>query len=174
MNSLNEDDVICGRGKQCFQHPGNRKFRDIVEMFLPAYADASCKVEKSIVVSNIVDAVRTSSPNGGFVKQDEVSGHWREVGDRLAREKVGQALRDALHTHYRSSTISKKIRRKVEQAQRNVCMSSLIDNNMEVAAVISKLSREVSDELPDHCVGAMFNAANAAILQELKRIEWAG
>jgi hypothetical protein len=173
-NSLNEDDVICGRGKHCFCHPGNQKFRKLVETFLPAYAKASCKVEKSVVVSNIVDAVRRSSPNGGFVKQDEVSGNWMEVGDHLAREKVGQALRDAMHTEYRSSKVSKKNRRKVEQAQLNSNMFSLIERNVAVATVISNLSREVSmsDDLPDESVGAMFNAANATILQELKKINW--
>jgi hypothetical protein len=169
-SNLHENDVICGRGKHCFNHPGNRKFRYFIDTFLPSYAAASCKLEKSNVVSDIVDAVRRNSPYGGFVKQDEF-GVWSEVGDRLAREKVGQALRDALHTLYRSSTESKKKRRKVEQAQQYDSVSGLIESNTEISAVFTNLLREVSDELSDHHVGALFDAANAAILQELKRLD---
>ena len=171
INELKENDVICGRGKHCFNHPGNRKFRYLVETFLSSYAEASCKLEKSIVVSRIVDEVRRNSPNGGFVKQDYNSGHWREVGDRLAREKVGQVLRDSLHYYYRSSTESKRKRRKVEQVEQQDRMSLMIDRNEKVRAVMTKLVQEISDDLPDLYVGALFNAANAAILCEFKLIE---
>ena len=58
INELKENDVICGRGKHCFNHPGNRKFRYLVETFLSSYAEASCKLEESIVVSRIVDEVQ--------------------------------------------------------------------------------------------------------------------
>jgi hypothetical protein len=37
----------------------------------------------------VVDAVRDYTPNGGFVKQDH-NGQWYDVGDALAREKIGQ------------------------------------------------------------------------------------
>lgn len=39
-------------------------------------------------------------------------GCWYEVGDSIAREKVGAMLRDFLHTQYRSSTKSKIARRR--------------------------------------------------------------
>ena len=40
-------------------------------------------------------------------------------GDHVAREKVGQTMRDMLHTKYKSSTKSKKHRRKEIQAKQN-------------------------------------------------------
>ena len=68
-------------------------------------------MKKSVIVSEIVDFVRSNSPNGGFVKQDEVTGEWYEVGTYLAREKTSQAFRDSLHLQYKSSTKAKKRRR---------------------------------------------------------------
>lgn len=112
-----EYDVICGRGKACYNHQGNKNFRATVETYLPQYFNASSKLEKSLLVSSIVEAVREKSPEGGFVKKDHATGKWFEVGDQLAREKVGQSLRDFLHTKYRSSTQAKKERRKSQQAE---------------------------------------------------------
>lgn len=103
-------DVICARGKQAAQHPGNVRFRDIIQRFKPEYAKAATKVEKSLLVSEIVDSVREHTPDGGFVKK--FGGRYYEVGDSVAREKIGQCLRDQLHSKYKSSTKAKKDRRK--------------------------------------------------------------
>lgn len=102
-----KDDVICGRGKKCYQHIGNENFRKRVMLMLGEYNNAKTKLDKSGVLSAVVQQVRQASPEGGFVKQDE-KGKWFEVGDFLAREKTSQAFRDALHERYKSSNVSKK------------------------------------------------------------------
>lgn len=114
-----EYDVICGRGRKSFHHLGNSCFRDLVARCLERYANAT-KVEKSFVLSDVVNQVRQLSPNGGFVKKDQSSGRWHEVGDFLAREKTSQAFRDALHDLYKSSNTSKKKRRHAERTGRQV------------------------------------------------------
>jgi hypothetical protein len=57
-------------------------------------------------------------PGGGaFVRL--VNGRWNEVGEHVAREKVGYVFRELLHEKYRSSTKSKMARRRhEEQVQR--------------------------------------------------------
>ena len=110
------DDVICGRGKKCYNHIGNERFRQRVLTFLDEYSLAKSKLDKSGVLSKVVDEVRQHSPNGGFVKQD-ANGKWHEVGDFLAREKTSQAFRDTLHDRYKSSNLSKKKRRQEEHAK---------------------------------------------------------
>jgi hypothetical protein len=40
------------------------------------------------------------------------NGRWFEVGDSVAREKIGQCMRDQLHSKYKSSTKAKQGRRK--------------------------------------------------------------
>ena len=82
-------DVICGRGKAIHEHQGNVIFRNMIEEHLGEYSEATMKHEKSMIVSVIVDKVRRSSPRGGFVRQG-ADNCWYEVGDGVAREKVGQ------------------------------------------------------------------------------------
>jgi len=110
-----DSDVICGRGRRCFNHRGNVKFRNTILAYLTRYKAAETKAQKSNIICEIIDLVRKDSPNGGFVKKDEPSGRWFEVGNFLAREKVSQAFRDVLHDQYRSSNIAKNARRRSEQ-----------------------------------------------------------
>lgn len=71
-------DVICARGKSALNHPGNITFREMIMDALDDYSAATSKLEKSNIVSIIVDSVRERSPYGGFVKK--VNGEWFEVG----------------------------------------------------------------------------------------------
>ena len=92
---LSEYDVICGRGRRCFNHIGNQRFRKIVADMLPKYSDAATKLEKTIIICEVVNLIRRSSPQGGFVKKDPMTGRYFEVGDFLAvsRSKDCLALR---------------------------------------------------------------------------------
>jgi hypothetical protein len=108
-------DVICARGKNPKNHPGNVVYRQMVLDKLDEYSRTTSKQGKSLLVSQIVDTVRRSSPAGGFIKYQ--NGQWFEVGDHLAREKVGQAFRDSLHDKYTSSTKAKRQRYRKERAE---------------------------------------------------------
>jgi len=111
-------DVICARGKTAHSHEGNRRFRELVKLHQEAYANAPTKYHKSLIVSHITNTVRTASVEGGFVKN--IKGIWYEVGDRAAKEKIGQTLRDLLHTKYSSSTKAKarvRVQKRVEEYQ---------------------------------------------------------
>ena len=176
--SLSEHDVICGRGKVCHNHPGNQKLRELVASSLKMYSQAASKVDKSIIVSNIVDVIRRDSPDGGFVKHDPSGRYWFKVGDRLAREKVGQTLRDALSTQYRSSTSAKNMRKKhraqssKKEEDTTTTSERLINEyNYEVSAVIAQLTTEVNEDLADAKCEELYTAANVALLEEIKRGE---
>jgi len=82
-------DVICARGKEAYNHPGNKRFRSMIELSIEQYSKANSKLEKSLIVTSIVGAVRDVASGGGFVKKED-NGRWVEVGDHLAREKIGQ------------------------------------------------------------------------------------
>ena len=73
--------VLCGKGKECYNYVGNRRFRVIVNIFLERYSEALNKSQKSQIVSNVVDVVRDSG--GAFLKLE--NGVWWEIGDTLAR-----------------------------------------------------------------------------------------
>lgn len=87
-------DVVCSRGKAAFNHIGNRRFRFMISNHVEKYNKCKSKVDKSLVVIEIVDMIRELSPNGGFCKKTHT---YVDVGDNLAREKVGHALREALN-----------------------------------------------------------------------------
>ncbi|CAB9510702.1 expressed unknown protein [Seminavis robusta] len=87
-------DVICGnRGsKETYSHPGNERFRVMIEMRLQKYSQSTRK-GKSDIVKEIVGAVRDYG--GHFVRQDD-DGQWIDIGNHKAREKCGHAIRAAL------------------------------------------------------------------------------
>ena len=94
-------DVVCGRGKGSYNRPGNKKFRALVATYIPQYMNARSKVDKSMILNSIIDKVRSfTNPDTGrpaqFVKFSKKEGGWTEIGDDLAREKVGHAMREAI------------------------------------------------------------------------------
>jgi hypothetical protein len=116
-------DVICAKGKAAKSHSGNQFFRQLIQHALPVYREATSKFEKSMIVSEVVDEVRSRASSekkniggeqgGGFVKRNTSDGLYYEVGDHFAREKVGQSLRDGLSAIYKSSARAKKQRQKL-------------------------------------------------------------
>ena len=84
-------------------YEGNRRFRVIIQMNVTAYRAARTKMEKGAIVMKSVRWIRESCRDGGgFVRKDSHSGQWFEIGDTLAREKVGHAIRDAVKARQRS------------------------------------------------------------------------
>jgi hypothetical protein len=105
-----EYSVLCGRGKESFNHAGNRRFRTLASMFIDRYSQADTKAAKTAIVSEIITVIRQAG--GNFCKYYSKCDAWFEVGDHHAREKVSGLLRDLLHTQYRSSAKAKVGRRK--------------------------------------------------------------
>lgn len=103
-------DVVCGRGKGSYNRPGNKRFRSLVATYIPKYLKARSKMDKSMVLNDIIDKVRSfNNPDTGspaqFVKYTKSSG-WVLIGDEHAREKVGHAIREAIAAQESSSSTS--------------------------------------------------------------------
>ena len=150
-------DCICGRGKVAFNHVGNKYFRSLIELARNSYLKAETKIQRSSVVSNVVNAVRSKcggTGGAGFVKQNKLTGEWIEVGDHLAREKVGQSLRETLAIKYKSSHKAKKYRRKETSTKVNQTLEDIIHTNTNISTIIqymtNKVTMESSDALPSH------------------------
>ena len=90
MSYFADNDVLSGRGGGTNVHPGNRNFRDLINLHRRAYLKAR-KNDKPAISRAIVRAIRETT--GKFLKKDEKSGLWFEIGDDAAREKTSQALR---------------------------------------------------------------------------------
>jgi len=89
-------DVVCGRGKGNYKRPGNKQLHDIIQQYLHTYSEAKTKLDKTLVLDDIIDRVRAQN-NGTarFVKFDPITG-WVEISSEQAREKVGHAIRQVL------------------------------------------------------------------------------
>jgi hypothetical protein len=109
---INEHDVLCGRGRQCYNHVGNQRFRQMIMDTLDAYVQATTKYDKSAIIDNILSTIRTKSRQynqqcqpqqqvhdeedmvgGGFVKKDETTGRWYEVGDNAVVRTCKKRMR---------------------------------------------------------------------------------
>ena len=110
--SISSYSVVFGRGKRCSENVGNRRLQVIASMNVGRYASANSKLEKSHIVTDIMDTVREACPErrGAFVKYFE--GRWWEVNENFVRERIGSILRDCLHTKYKSSTRAKLEKRR--------------------------------------------------------------
>lgn len=118
--------VICGRGKQSYDNVGNKRLRVLVDLEVTGYMAATTKVGKTTIVTRIVDTIREASQTGGFVQLDTTSGLYQEVKDTVAREKVGQLLREAIAkrnpTKLEERRISRQRRRKAARAEKKQLM----------------------------------------------------
>lgn len=89
-----ENDVLCGRGGSINSHPGNERFRILVEKRKRVYLTARFKREKRLIACSIVSEIRALDPPGRFLSRDAKSGLWKDIGDEKARDKTSQALRE--------------------------------------------------------------------------------
>jgi hypothetical protein len=103
--------VICGRGKDSYDHVGNHHFRELASMFVARYSRASSKADKSEIVSDMVGIIHQA--DGIFCKFEK--GAWFKVGDHYAREKAGALLRDLVNTTTQQQSPKTK---KVKKAQK--------------------------------------------------------
>lgn len=138
--------VICGRGKECFDSEGNKRFRQIINKFLESYAAAPGKSEKSAIVSKAMNIIREASPQGAFVKCEK--GIWFEVSTRYAREKVGAWFRDCLHNKYKSSSKAKHARKMAKRVSYNALDPEEIMNfPLDVEFDLPELDDKFYDEV---------------------------
>lgn len=90
-----ENDILMGRGGKNNQHVGNEKLRGLARLQSENYRAAS-KKGKSCISRDLVKQVRNLNPPGRFLKKNNGTGAWEDVGDDVAREKASQVLRDAV------------------------------------------------------------------------------
>jgi len=87
------NDVLSGRGGRSNHHAGNVHFRKVVNKIRPIYIRSN-KREKPHISYQVVEEIRGLDPTGRFLQEEKKSGLWYEIGDKRAREKASQALRD--------------------------------------------------------------------------------
>ena len=88
------NDILCGRGAECLNHEGNKRFRQLIDDNLELYIHTKTKSEKSIIIREIVKRIRNQSLPSGFVRKDLLTGQYFEVGEfsAVSNEKANKIL----------------------------------------------------------------------------------
>jgi hypothetical protein len=89
--AIKPTDIFCGRDRLSHNHPGNRRFRHLINMYRDSYQTATQRDTKTLLTAEIVAAVQCYG--GRFLKRQ--AGEWIEVDATYAHEKVSHALRSA-------------------------------------------------------------------------------
>ena len=93
-------DVLCGRNKSAFQSIGNKRFRILIELYLPRYEAAITKSQTASVIVYICGVLKRSvgvrflriAAMRNIIGQEEQS--YVLLNELEIRKKVGHALRD--------------------------------------------------------------------------------
>mmetsp|Transcript_3022 Transcript_3022/g.6615 ORF Transcript_3022/g.6615 Transcript_3022/m.6615 type:complete len:561 (+) Transcript_3022:240-1922(+) len=105
VTTVNDRDIICGRGGLALKHPGNSAYRKIVSLNKELYATC-LKTEKLRISKSIVAAIREitgrflereDGKTSASLEEKDDDGNlvaWRDIGDKRAVEKTSQALRE--------------------------------------------------------------------------------
>lgn len=88
-----DEDVLFGRGGRTNNHPGNKRLRQIINNYRDTYYRAK-KLDKPKLSKLIVKALRSAIPPSRFLRMNEETKLWEDVGDKRAAEKVSQRLRE--------------------------------------------------------------------------------
>jgi len=92
VTHFQDTDVLLGRTKQCRGHPGNAKFRSMLDEFGAKYHLLTSRSGRS----QLVDEVETCVAEEGwrFLKFESGLGVWREATKKEIREKISHGFRD--------------------------------------------------------------------------------
>jgi len=85
------NDVLSGRGAWFNQHPGNKRFRGMLEEKKCLY-EMGTKKQKMEISKAIVEAVYSKNPPGRFLKKCSETGQLKELSRRDAADKAAQAM----------------------------------------------------------------------------------
>ena len=89
------NDIICGNGKKYRNTQGNEMYHILVQIVVDEYARQTSRKGKTMITRAIVNAIRMAKPPGRFLKKEK-DGFFYEIGDRKARVKTAQLLRDSV------------------------------------------------------------------------------
>lgn len=141
---VHDHDVLSGRGVNIASHPGNERFRSLVnKRYDPNYCTSFSTIEKRALASEIVSHIKSLDPPGRFLKRGGRStssrglqGPWEELSPGDCIRKASQALRDCNRSDRSGYAASIAVPEDVQQeaAERTESGLSLKDHAAVVAA----------------------------------------
>lgn len=166
-------DVICARGKQAYNHDGNRFFRRVVASYAEKYSKVESKLQRSMIVTEVLDTIRARG--NGFLRQSG-EGEWVECADVMCREKIGQHFRNALADKYKSNSRPKKrLSTKQPMVPRGLIdrLRGIVFSSKTVTRIVERLTFDVifiegESSAADDAFYRKTLASNATLLRAFK------
>jgi len=84
ITEVNENDVLCGRGRKTKEHTGNMKFLAMIKRELPNYEKGE-RTEKKAICQHIVDNIW--GKKGRFLEKKETDGDVKDEGGGAGKKK---------------------------------------------------------------------------------------
>ena len=113
--SLNQNDILLGKGGNTFKHPGNERLRKQCKNLALVYGRCDRRRKAKIIDELLAKILRTSR----FMKKIENVQLWVPADYKTAREKVSQTLRDSV-TKMKKHGSNKKNRKKLSPRQGSI------------------------------------------------------
>lgn len=111
--TVEDRDVLFGRGGRSNHHPGNKIYRTEIDNCKPVYMNLTDKNEKTTLSNQIVDTIQTVLGGRFLAKDNNYPGEmWYVVDRKFARRKVAQALRENNTPEARAAKKAKYPRKK--------------------------------------------------------------
>lgn len=159
--------VVIGKGSVPKKAPGNRKLRDMVREKLTEYANATSKIAKSTIVTDIYFTIEDNCLREGssmpFLRYDRNG--YSKISESLGREKITSTFRDSLCDRYKSSSKNKVARRRLaNQKKAEKKRESLFRNASSLHIHHQQQQREQNNTVPilpssDDCITSSFSSA---------------
>lgn len=85
-------DVLSGSDKRFDKHPGNMRYKQILNKMRPGYTSTESKTAKKKMVGDIDEFIQ--SYGGRFLRIDESNGRFRLLRKAESRNKISRSLRE--------------------------------------------------------------------------------
>mmetsp|Transcript_18444 Transcript_18444/g.27867 ORF Transcript_18444/g.27867 Transcript_18444/m.27867 type:complete len:261 (-) Transcript_18444:154-936(-) len=158
LNVVNHNDVLCGRSRLAFDHPGNEILREKIAHALDEYNTCDRKV-KTLIIGEIAKSITSSG--GRFLKFDEGRKQWYDGGFKVAKARVSSGFRDARayqKTKPKPTKRNKNTERVVLETQNLILKESpLLDDSLldkKPAALRTSSLRTENPAPPNHNQGS--------------------
>ena len=146
--------VVIGKGSIPRRAPGNKKLAAIIQQKIPAYVNATSKIVKTSIVSDIYFAVEDACAREGnsppFLRWD--GSGYRFCNEIAAREKITSSFRDVLHHKYKSSSKQKIAKRRIQNKKGIDKKKTTVTKKQLQIKKFNIIEPDLTQSRPSYCI----------------------
>jgi hypothetical protein len=107
MSQRKSIDVYLGRGPRCYNKPGTKTYRDIINLYAQDFCPNATKSDKSTFIDNVWFQMHLQGFRFFVSSVSEDNKYiWKEASNWKVKERIGHALRDHRKRYFKDKTIT--------------------------------------------------------------------